>query len=229
VIVLLGGERFNKLEYSSWKKVYEFEVAFGISTDSYDGMGLINDVNFLSTANIGKQSISKVLKTLVGPYEQRVPLYSSQKVKGKKLFLYPKEGLPVPDLPTKKGAIYNFELLDVYDENLKNLVDAIIKKIESITGGEFRQKEVISDWERFLKRKGLPKKICVAKIRVEVSSGLYVRSLSQDITERLSTVGFVCSLVRVKNGKYTKKDCKILDQVFSEDISKKDLGSKFKT
>lgn len=51
------------------------------------------------------------------------------------------------------------------------------------------------------------RQIQVATIQVEMSRGLYVRSLSQDIANKIGTLGFVTRLVRTQNGEYTKEKC----------------------
>ena len=46
IIVLLDDERLKKYEYAHWPKTYEFEIVFGISTDTYDGMGIVTNKSF---------------------------------------------------------------------------------------------------------------------------------------------------------------------------------------
>src|SRR3989344_1650156 len=104
VVVLLGEERFKKMAHTAWLKEYEFEVVFGISTDTYDGMGLIVDSNFNNQPT--KNALTKVLQSFFGEYAQKVPVYSARKVDGKKLFTYTKEGKNIPELPTKSGLIH---------------------------------------------------------------------------------------------------------------------------
>ncbi len=43
VVVLTGEDRFLKEKYSNSDKEYEFEILIGVSTDSHDLLGLIND------------------------------------------------------------------------------------------------------------------------------------------------------------------------------------------
>ena len=121
IVVLTGEERFKKLDYSDCVKGYEFDITFGISTDSYDAMGLITKSNFkVEDTKLNKNIITTTLNTFISEnYIQTVPLYCGKKVKGKKLFMYPKNNLPNPDLPLKKGTIYKLEL-----KNTKNSVRA---------------------------------------------------------------------------------------------------------
>jgi tRNA pseudouridine(55) synthase len=225
IIVLLGDERFNKIKYAGWKKTYEFEITLGIRTDSFDGMGIISEYNHIKFFD--DKTIEAVLKGMTGEYEQKVPLYSAVKVDGKKLFLYPKQGKIPPYIPSKKGEIYDIKLLNSTKIKLKEIIEENTKKLKKITGGEFRQKEIMADWNRFKKDHSPNQDLQKIRIKVEISRGMYVRSLSQDICKKLDTIGFVSELIRTKNGKYNKKDCEKLKNIFGFTINFKDFTSKF--
>src|SRR3989339_832845 len=160
VVVLAGNKRLEKIKLASWKKTYEFDIAFGISTDSLDGLGLITKTNF-ECKTISPKVIQSVLKSLVGNYSQTV--------------------------------------------SVKKLVKNLIAKIKLVEG-DLRQKEITDCWENFTGNIDTTS-IQVAKIEVQISRGMYVRSLSQDICEKLGINGFVSNLIRTRNGKYSKKSC----------------------
>jgi tRNA pseudouridine(55) synthase len=203
IIVLLGEARLKKIELAGWKKTYEFDIAFGISTDSFDGMGIVTDCNF---SPIAEKVLRSEIEKFSGKYSQTVPLFSGKKVNGKKLFMYHKEHLPSPILPKKLGQIYNIDLVAFKTVGLHKLLDEIVQKISKITHGEFRQQETIVGWKKFM-QKTPDRKIQVATVRAEISRGLYVRSLSQDIARKIGSCGFVSRLVRTQNGEYTKEKC----------------------
>jgi tRNA pseudouridine55 synthase len=225
IIVLLGEERLNKIEYAGWKKTYEFEITLGIRTDSFDGMGLIQE--FSPTDLVGKTNLRTVLKQFVGEYEQKVPLYSAVKVKGKKLFMYPKEGKKPPYIPTKKGEIYSMELISLKKKPLDKIVEENLKNLNKIKSGEFRQEEIIEDWKKFGLNRMKNIKLQQLKIKVEISRGMYIRSLSQDICKKLGTTGYVSKLVRTRNGDYGKRKSKTFKKIFGPTIKEKNLTSKF--
>jgi len=211
IIVLAGERRFEKSAFSDGTKKYEFDVTFGLATDSFDGMGLVTQIDISNQPT--KNSIESVLSGFVGEYTQTVPLYSAQKVAGKKLFMYPRLGLPSPELPQKKGVIYRIELTNFYEVALDKLIDDMIGKIRNIRIGEFRQEEIFKGWSDLLSNNDMNNYVWQATISVETSRGLYIRSLSQDICYKLGVSGFVTRLVRTQNGKFTKNDCCTLDQV----------------
>lgn len=223
VIVLLGEERLKKFEYAKWQKEYEFEIVFGISTDSYDGMGLITNTHFDS--DLSDEKVKSTLKTFVGRYKQKVPPLSTKKIKGRHLHEYFRSGETV-NIPEKEGTIYKLELLDISERKTANVVGEIIKNVSLVTG-DFRQKEIIEAWKE--EKEDLPKKINTAKLKAEVSKGLYIRSLVQDIASELNTMGFANKIVRTKNGKYRKKDCRSLEDVFGKNYKKVyDFNSRYK-
>lgn len=213
VIVLLGEKRFEKSKYSDFHKTYEFDITFGIRTDSYDGMGIIQELKEI--ANVTDKNLPTVLELFKGAYVQTIPLYSGRKIKGKKLFMYHKLGLEVPQLPTKKGQIYGIRLLNKELITMEKLSETMLEKITNIKLNGFRSDEILKswkDWAKDAKHVGI-KELVTVTIEAEMSRGLYVRSLSQDICAKLGNIGFVSSLIRTKNGPYEKKGCCTLEEV----------------
>ena len=211
IIVLTGENRLKRQELSSMVKGYEFEILFGISTDSFDGMGFVTHENFSNT-DLKETSIKDVCISFLGSYEQQVPIFSAQLYKGKKLFEWGHQKADIP-LPNKKGEIYKFDLISLNKIALKDKISEILDKLGNIHG-DFRQEEIISQWENYLSLVQSNTKVFVGKFYVEMSRGLYVRSLSQDLCKKLNTAGFITSLVRLVNGKYTRKECKTLVDLF---------------
>ncbi len=209
VVLLIGNERFNKSIHSEGKKTYEFEIFQGISTDSFDGMGLVTKENFEKQVD-NERLIKNVLKSFVGKYTQEVPIYSSIRYKGKLLHQHAQNKEFVIDtMPMKNGEIYKIKLLGIRKRRAHSVISELITKIEGVRVGEFRQTRIIRNWKNFVKNTQnilIP----IIKIEVQMSRGLYVRSLSQDICRKLNTLGFVSSLVRTKNGKYNRQNCKEL-------------------
>ena len=202
VIILLGEERFKKYEYAKWLKTYEFEIVFGIQTDTYDGMGIITN-----TFDIGilEEALVKTLHSFKGSYRQIVPIYSTLKVKGKHLHEHARAHSLVKNLPTRSGEIKDIELLDFYTLPLSTIKKSIVNRIQ-IVKGDFRQKAIIDQWQNF----NAQPQFQVARIKVNLTKGLYVRSLSQDLAASLKSCGFTYSISRTSNGSYTKEDCVLI-------------------
>ena len=210
IVLVLGEERYKKSEYTNCIKGYKFDVAFGISTDSFDGMGHITSVDYPET--LLESRLLSALPKLEGPYEQTVPLYSAIRYKGKKLFDYARSNLPVAELPKKSGVIHKLSLTEISVLSIAGLINDVTNKIKNIKG-DFRQDGIIEAWSKYLSKVDPAQKIFVGSFYVEMTRGLYVRSLSQDICRLLGVGGFVSSLVRTKNGGYTRENSCDLSEI----------------
>lgn len=110
LMVLCVGEGLKLVELlTGHDKDYIAKVKLGIKTDTYDVTGNIleEDQNY----HITKEELVKVLNSFNCEYEQVVPIYSSVKVNGKKLYEYARKGLKV-ELPKRLVRISNIKLLD---------------------------------------------------------------------------------------------------------------------
>lgn len=217
IIILLDDERFKKYDYAKWLKEYEFTSVFGISTDTYDGMGIINKEEVSDANNLSEDNIKDVLKSFVGEYSQSVPKYSTIKVSGKNMFKHARSGLEI-DLPIRKGIIHSIELTELGNISFSDLKEKMISRVESIFG-DFRQKEIISRWRSVTTSTDLVE----AKVRVLMTKGLYVRSLSQDIGKKLGVPCMISDLTRTKNGIYNQSNSKTIEELFGNEIDIKNL------
>jgi len=207
VIILLKDTRLKKYEFAHWHKTYEFQIIFGMSTDSYDAMGFTTGKNNHVPS---KREIENILPSFVGSYSQNVPMYSAVKVKGKKLFEIAHAGETLESTPLKKGEIFNLNLKKYSEASLNECIKNIIRRLNSVKG-DFRQEPILSQWKKFA---DTDRKVIKAKFEVEMSKGLYVRSLSQDICNKLGCLGFTYTIVRTKNGSYGKKEAVTVEKLF---------------
>ena len=95
-------------------KDYTAKVKIGIQTDTYDITGNIisENKNFI----LDKEKLEKTLLSFNKEYKQTVPIYSSIKVKGKKLYEYARNNEKV-ELPSHLVKISNIKLLDYNNDN----------------------------------------------------------------------------------------------------------------
>lgn len=97
-------------------KEYIAEAVFGFSTDTLDTTGTTVDYN--NDFKVNKDKVREVVNSFKGCYMQEVPLYSSVKVNGKRLYKYAREKEKVT-LPKRKVTIYDITLLEVNDSHFK--------------------------------------------------------------------------------------------------------------
>ncbi len=109
VLVVALGNGLKVLEYlSNDDKEYVATVKMGIETNTLDVTGTVTKKKEYFFFDAVK--LDEVLKSFVGKYNQEVPLYSSVKVGGQRLYKYAREGLTVV-LPKREVTIYNLDLI----------------------------------------------------------------------------------------------------------------------
>jgi tRNA pseudouridine55 synthase len=214
VIVLLSGEeRFKKYELAGWKKEYEFEILFGLSTDTFDLLGFNQQIDL--AFKLDETNLDKALETFTKTYEQTYPPFSAKKVKGKPLHYYAqKNTLHTIERPTISATIFELSLMNVAQVDFEQIYSTATERIKMVEGF-FRQDAILNDWEMLLTKIPHNTRFHVAKVRAVVSRGVYVRTLAVDIAKYLNTVAVVSNLVRTKNGMYTKAECMEYEQIIA--------------
>ena len=109
VLILGLGTGVKVLEYlNDSTKEYIAKVKMGLLTDTLDISG--NMIKEEKDFKVTKKEIEEVLKSFVGKYDQVVPLYSSVKVDGERLYKYARKSKEV-ELPKREVEIFDIELL----------------------------------------------------------------------------------------------------------------------
>ena len=151
-------------------KTYLATVKLGIRTDTYDITGKVLEE---SDYNLDKDTLINCLNSFKGSYEQVVPIYSSIKVNGKKLYEYARNNIPV-ELPKHLVNIYDIELIDFNNDSFS--------------------------------------------FRVSVSKGTYIRSLINDIGNKLNIPMTMMDLRREIVGDNNINEAKSLEDISELDI-----------
>ena len=160
LMVICVGEGLKLVELlTGHDKEYIAKVKLGIKTDTYDITGKILEENY--NYQLNKDKLITILNSFKGEYMQEVPIYSSVKVNGKKLYEYARENINV-DLPKHLVKIKNIELIDFNSDSFS--------------------------------------------FSVTVSSGTYIRSLINDIGNKLSIPMTMEELTRTMVGNYNLKN-----------------------
>lgn len=211
LLVLIGEECKQQTKYHSLDKEYVFEVLFGFSSDTGDVLGIAEHDS--ATVSLDITSIYKAAKSLIGTHTLPYPNYSSKTVRGKPLFLWTLEGrLDEIEIPTIKAKVYDIHLLDVRTEKVTDTIGHILQKIELIPpvteeskalGRDFRRSEIRARWNE-LKKESAGGSVSIAKFKIIVSSGTYIRSLAPIIAKKLGTTGLAYSIHRSKIGFFKK-------------------------
>ncbi|MFN4181304.1 MAG: hypothetical protein ACK4FA_01220 [Candidatus Paceibacteria bacterium] len=204
LLVLVGEECKHKEKYLSLDKEYEFEILFGVSTDTYDILGKIQQADILENSKIPEKDLLKKIKKHLlyfkGKFTQKYPIYSSKTVHGKPLFEYGREGIDV-EVPQREVSVKKLQLLHLRKITSKKLLANIEKRIGKVKG-DFRQAEILSNWREVLKNK--KESYYVGYFRIACSSGTYVRGIAYGLGESLGIPALAHKIKRTKIGKYAK-------------------------
>ena len=106
--------KLNDVLTSTYKE-YIAEMVLGEQKDTYDETGItINS----SDKEVSEDEIRDVINSYKKIYEQEVPIYSSVKVNGMKLYEYARKGLNV-ELPKREVDIKEIEVLEINNKTIK--------------------------------------------------------------------------------------------------------------
>jgi len=201
LLILAEKAVYEKDKYLKLDKEYEGEILFGFETDTYDILGMpksIRQPTFTSRTVLGG-----MIKKLEGELALPLPPYSSYKIKGKSLFQWTREGkLDEIEIPMRQIKINSAEMLNLNEISGEKLLEIIEQKI-SLTKGDFRQKEILERWRDILKNDKTNYQI--VKIKINCSSGTYIRSIAHHLGEELKIDAtlFSCERSELENKKYS--------------------------
>ncbi|MBR3697698.1 MAG: tRNA pseudouridine(55) synthase TruB [Clostridia bacterium] len=150
-------------------KIYRAVIKLGEKSSTGDREGEIIETKSIPK-NINKENIINTLNSFLGVQTQIPPIYSSIKIKGKKLYEYARKGEKV-DIPKREIRIYNINLV------------------------KFDKKNNTIEFE------------------VSCSKGTYIRTLCEDIAEKLGTVGFMLELNRTKVNMFSIDESYKLEEI----------------
>lgn len=164
-LMIIGiGEGTKKLgNYLKLPKTYEANILLGVRTDTGDVTGKTLE-EFSSNDQISKisnEEIKKALEGMVGKLKLPVPAYSAIKRDGEALYKKARRG-EVFESPIKTMEVLSAEFLGVTE------VPYNYDRTYTVKGGEGKEG-------------GL-----VIKVRLDVGSGTYIRSLAEEFGRRLA-------------------------------------------
>lgn len=221
LVILVGEECKKKDEYTALSKTYLAEILIGVSTDSFDLLGIPalfppparggeagtpggvvgeNTMNHpLPRLDKGGEKILKFaqeyLDAHLGSQKQKYPPYSSKTLRQA-------QGRPLPpneseELPGHEVSLQEYSDLSI-DSVLKEDLYLRIGELAAAVTGDFRQKEIVEAWAEL----DLPEKLPLLSVTLTVSSGFYVRQFAEDLGKELGVGACLYSLIRTKVGEY---------------------------
>ncbi|MEA3355319.1 MAG: hypothetical protein U9Q63_02465, partial [Patescibacteria group bacterium] len=203
MILLENQEVHQRDKYLALDKEYLLTILLGVSTDTYDTLGLITNQNL--NLNISPDSIKKIIRKYPRTYLQPYPPYSSKTVNGKPLWYWAKNNqIDQIKIPTKKVQIKNIKLIKISEQKISILVKKIINNIKKVKG-DFRQKIIIENWESLVKNHP-NQKLTVISLVISCSTGTYMRSIANNFGRKLQIPTLALKIKRNKIGNYKTKN-----------------------
>lgn len=207
LLVLAGDENRKRKHYEAMEKTYAFDCLFGVTTDTFDMLGLITDTTRVSKEII-KKDLPSILDKIGQQTTQQYPAYSSRTVNGKPLFYWARNtSLDEIIIPSHPIAISELRLIKIQTISFNKLRKYVFENIEQVKG-DFRQKEILKDWEQILKDNKT--NFVVASCFTRCSSGTYVRSICEEIGRQLNVCALALKIKRQSVGDYMLKDSLIV-------------------
>ncbi len=201
LLVLVGEENKKRKEYEKLSKEYEFSFIPGITTDSYDLMGVITGYKTPPSAQVVVEKVKKLIPDFIGKFSQPYPPYSSGMANGKPLYYWSRKNLlHTIKIPEKEVEIINMTYKTYRTIKLNELVDDAIKRIEKVKG-DFRQAEIIKGWRVFL-QDHKNEEFSLINLSVKATSGTYVRSIVDQIGKKIGNGAVTYSIKRTSVGDY---------------------------
>jgi tRNA pseudouridine55 synthase len=208
LLILLGEECKQQEKYHSLDKEYEFSVLFGIESDTGDVLGRLASGK---PPRVPEIKLYEIAHDLLGEISFSYPRFSSKTVKGKPLHVWTLEDrLNEIEIPSYTATIHSLSLVDLTSKTCTQIADEALTKIETIPevteeskalGRNFRRDEVRKDWHNFKEQFGNVR-YPIATFKCVCSSGLYMRTLAEEIADRAGTKGLAWSIDRTKIGEY---------------------------
>ncbi|OGG60299.1 hypothetical protein A3C89_00900 [Candidatus Kaiserbacteria bacterium RIFCSPHIGHO2_02_FULL_50_50] len=210
LLVLVGDECKQQEKYHGLDKEYVIDVVLGVGSDTGDVMGRLQPVEApkaVPTALAFSELTEKLSgKTLSLPY----PAFSAKTVQGKPLHTWAVEGrLHEITIPKQTAPLYAMSFLGMRTIPGYALAEVALAKMNTIPpvtdlrkalGNDFRRGDIREDWHQFAKAHDATPFV-VATFRVSCGSGMYMRTLANEIAKHFGAIGLCLEIHRAKIGK----------------------------
>ena len=208
MLFLEDDERKQMEDYLTCDKEYEFEICLGISTDTDDILGIINEINFDTLETFDSSSIlDEQIKLLSTQTIQKYHRFSAFQIKKDNTRinlcdLSKQNKLKEEDIPSKPCKIYNITKVNKKIVNLKYYLSIIKQKIQDLydPNNYYRKKEIIDKWTQFDSSISDTSDIHLITYRykIKVTSGFYIRQFIADLKKKCNFPLMVLNINRTQ-------------------------------
>lgn len=191
VIVLTEDDRFLKSTLSDWHKTYLFQILWGISTDTHDLLGLIENANLTSQPNL--QNLQELQAGFIGAQLQEIPTFSAKRS---------------PDTQHSNITIFDLKHMNTQLIPAHSIVDQLDQVIPKLTN-DFRQETILQNWQNWIQTLPNQEKtqLLLTTHTASTSKRTYIRGLVRDLSKKMNLPATTFHISRTANGPYTAADC----------------------
>lgn len=227
MIYLYGDTCKLQDQYISFDKIYEFKLMLGVSTDTNDILGIIN--NYCDSNNISMSSLQTTIYNYFrGEIKQYYPKFSSKTINGTPLWkLALENNIQFNEIPYKYVNIHNIEILSKEYYKSYYLIPKIINKIKLMKSNTFRNEEIIKLWNKLKENLGKKTEFVIFKMKAKVSSGTYIRELCKNIGEIYNLPALALDIYRTDVGNYNVLQSSNI--ILKEDYKKNNINETLKS
>lgn len=203
LLLMIGDETKKRVNYLSLPKSYEFTVCFGLRTDTYDTLGIVQSHSVQQSEKNVNIFVNRFVNKYQGKIIMHYPPYSSKPVHGKPLFWWARNNkLNEIIIPKHEIEIFTFDCLSIGEISIAELR----KKIDTANNtiqGDFRQNEIKYQWDQLFSKADPNLELKTATFSITCSSGTYIRELVNVMGEELGCGAIAIDILRTAVGEYT--------------------------
>lgn len=192
LLILIGDECKHRENYDSLDKTYEFEVLFGLESDTGDTLGLVSEIKHFSQDD---RDWKRVVASLVSTHHLPYPVFSSRTVDGKPLFEHAHRDAGV-ERPIREMKVLHTVYMGARTLTSDALLREVNEKLNRLHVPElndFRIERIVPRWREVLSQDAL---FTILSVEATVKSGTYIRSLAPELARQLGTSGLAYSIHR---------------------------------
>lgn len=205
LLALRSSQLTEQETYWGLPKEYEASVLLGLTTDSYDLLGLAA----MGGEPPAENRILAAAAGLVGKHLLSVPTFSSPSVNGRPMFAWAREGIPHDVAPpVRRMRVSEIRVTGMANTNVEEAALLAADRISRVIGS-FRQGDILRRWSELSDAYGQQPLVSVT-LTVACGSGTYVRSLAHELGRRLRCGAALGTLRRVRVGPWSVDDPQVI-------------------
>lgn len=207
LVVLVGEECREVAAHRGDDKTYALDALFGVSTDSFDSLGLVAETRDVA---LDEGALRAVLPRWVGEVSQRCAPFSQARVGGRSLISLGHRGITV-ERPARARRIAAITLDALTPLRLRDVAAEAESRV-SLVRGDFRQEAIASRWREAGR---VDRALTLARLTVRCSTGTFMRSLAHDLGEALGVPAMAWRILRTRVGAHRVEDARHLRAALS--------------